>query len=93
MNPVLLLMVSFLGGALLGVFYFNNLWNTVKKVTDEGKLGMSLITGYFVRTAVVLAGFYIIMSGRWERIVAALIGFILMREIMKRVLGTQKAAS
>jgi hypothetical protein len=39
----------------------------------------------------VLAGFYMIMSGRWERIVAALAGFILMREIMKRVFGTQKA--
>jgi F1F0 ATPase subunit 2 len=92
MSPVLLLMVSFFGGALLGVFYFNNLWNTVKKVTDEGKQGMFLITGYFIRTAIVLAGFYIIMSGRWERIVAALAGFILMREIMKRVFGTQKAA-
>jgi len=92
MSPVLLLMVSFFGGALLGVFYFNNLWNTVKKVTDEGKQGMFLITGYFIRTAIVLAGFYMIMSGRWERIVAALAGFILMREIMKRVFGTQKAA-
>jgi F1F0 ATPase subunit 2 len=91
MSPVLLLMVSFFGGALLGVFYFHSLWNTVKKVTDEGKQGMFLITGYFIRTAIVLAGFYMIMSGRWERIVAALAGFILMREIMKRVFGTQKA--
>jgi F1F0 ATPase subunit 2 len=93
MNPWLLLVVSFFGGALLGAFYFSSLWNTVKKVTDEGKQGMFLITGYFVRTAIVLAGFYMIMSGRWERIVAALIGFILMREIMKRFLGRQKAAS
>lgn len=92
MNPVLLLGLSFFGGALLGAFYFNNLWNTVKKVTDEGKQGMFLITGYFVRTGIVLAGFYIIMSGRWERIVVALAGFILMREIMKRVLGRQKVA-
>ncbi len=92
MSPVLLLVLSFFGGALLGAFYFNNLWNTVKKVTDEGKQGMFLLTGYFLRTGVVLAGFYIIMSGRWERVVAALAGFILMREIMKRVLGRQKAA-
>jgi F1F0 ATPase subunit 2 len=93
MNPWPLLVLSFFGGALLGAFYFHSLWNTVKKATDEGKHGMSLITGYFIRTSIVLAGFYIIMSGRWERIVAALIGFILMREIMKHVLGRQKAAS
>ncbi len=92
MSPVFLLVLSFFGGALLGAFYFNSLWNTVKKVTDEGKQGMFLLTGYFLRTGVVLAGFYIIMSGRWERVVAALAGFILMREIMKRVLGRQKAA-
>ena len=92
MSPVLLLVLSFFGGALLGAFYFNNLWNTVKKVTDEGKQGMFLLTGYFLRTGVVLAGFYLIMSGRWERVVAALAGFILIREIMKRVIGGQKAA-
>ena len=92
MSPVFLLVLSFFGGALLGAFYFNSLWNTVKKVTDEGKQGMFLLTGYFLRTGVVLAGFYIIMSGRWERVVAALAGFILIREIMKRVIGGQKAA-
>ncbi len=93
MNPVLLLLISFLGGTLLGVFYFNSLWKTVKKLTGEGKQGMFMITGYFIRTGIVFAGFYIIMSGRWERIVAALAGFILAREIMKRVFGTAKAAS
>ena len=92
MSPVFLLVLSFFGGALLGAFYFNSLWNTVKKVTDEGKQGMFLLTGYFLRTGVVLAGFYLIMSGRWERVVAALAGFILIREIMKRVIGGQKAA-
>jgi F1F0 ATPase subunit 2 len=93
MNPVLLLLMSFLGGALLGVFYFNSLWKTVKKVTDEGRQGMFMITGYFIRTGIVLAGFYLIMSGRWERMVAALAGFIIAREIMKRVFGAEKAAS
>jgi F1F0 ATPase subunit 2 len=93
MNPVLLLLMSFLGGTLLGAFYFNSLWKTVKKVTGEGKQGVFLITGYFIRTGIVLAGFYIIMSGRWERMIAALAGFIIAREIMKRVFGAQKAAS
>jgi F1F0 ATPase subunit 2 len=50
-----------------------------------------MITGYFIRTGVVLAGFYIIMSGSWERMVAALAGFILVREVMKRVFGAEKA--
>lgn len=93
MNPVVLLAFSFFGGALLGLFYFNNLWNTTRKAVDEGRQGVFLLTSYFIRTAVVLAGFFIIMSGSWERVVAALAGFILMREIVKRIISKEKAAS
>jgi len=93
MNETILLILALAGGMALGAFYFMNLWKTVKKVTDENRQGMGLVMDFFIRTGVVLVGFYIIMSGRWERIVVAICGFIIMREILKRILGRQKEAA
>jgi len=44
-----------------------------------------------VRMVVVLPGFYFVMSGHWERLVMALLGFILIRMILTRRLGMDKA--
>lgn len=90
MNTAIYFVAAFLGGMVLGAFYFLNLWKTVKKVTDGQGKGSSLIVDFFIRISVVLAGFYIIMSGRWERMAIALLGFIIMREILKHILGRNK---
>jgi hypothetical protein len=49
-----------------------------------------MIFSYAARLALVLTGFYFIMDHRWERIAAALAGFIIMRAILTRLLGRQK---
>jgi F1F0 ATPase subunit 2 len=87
MSEIILLILSFAGGMALGAFYFMNLWRTVKKLTDDNSRDSGFVLDFFVRTGVVLAGFYIIMSGRWERMALAIFGFIVMREIIKRVIG------
>jgi len=87
MNDIFMLILSFAGGMALGAFYFMNLWKTVKKMTDGNDHNSRFVFGFFIRTGVVLAGFYIIMSGRWERICLAMFGFIVMREIIKWVVG------
>ena len=37
--------------------------------------------------SLALAGFYFVMQGSWERLAAAMVGFLLMREILVRRLG------
>jgi F1F0 ATPase subunit 2 len=37
-----------------------------------------------VRTAVVLVGFYLVSDGKWERMLACLVGFVLARFIVMR---------
>jgi F1F0 ATPase subunit 2 len=42
--------------------------------------------------AVVMAGFYLIMgTGHWERLAAAMLGFIIIRKILTYRLGPQNA--
>jgi hypothetical protein len=38
-----------------------------------------------------LAGFYFVMSGHWERLAMALMGFIFMKVILTHKLGINKA--
>jgi len=90
MNDIVLLMLSLAGGMALGAFYFMSLWRNVKNVTGGAGMSLRFVLEYFIRTAVVLAGFYIIMSGRWERMAIALFGFIVMREIIKHIIKRQK---
>jgi F1F0 ATPase subunit 2 len=42
--------------------------------------------------AVVMAGFYLVMGGEhWERLVSAMLGFIIIRKILTYRLGPQNA--
>jgi len=85
----LTLIASFLAGMALGGFYFWALWRSVRKLADEQQV-RSLLLGYFFRLGVVLAGFFLIMGGHWERLVAALLGFLLMRGILVRRWGEKR---
>lgn len=73
----------------LGGFYFWALWRSVRKLSKEQGAG-SLLVGYLVRLSVVLAGFFLIMGGRWERLVAALAGFLVVRAILVRRWGDKR---
>ena len=41
-----------------------------------------VMASFVVRTAVVVVGFYFVMDGRWERMLACLAGFIMVRLIL-----------
>lgn len=77
-NLVLLLSV-FGAGAGLGTFYFLGLWWTVRKLPTARTPALWTVISFVVRSGVVLAGFYGVMAGRWENIMACLAGFILIR--------------
>jgi F1F0 ATPase subunit 2 len=87
------LIIAFLTGMALGVFFSLNLWSSVKKMTDEKTHWHELFVNFILRMGVVSAGFYIVMDGHWERILAALAGFVLMREILLRRLGRSPSVS
>jgi F1F0 ATPase subunit 2 len=88
---VALLSGAFAAGLVLGAFYFIALWRTVKKLPDTSSPLRLMLGSFFLRMGVVLPGFYFVMGGQWERLAMALIGFILMRMILTRRLGMDKA--
>jgi F1F0 ATPase subunit 2 len=91
MSEPIRLILPFMAGLALGAAYFSGLWLTVRRLPDSGRPFASLCWSFLVRTSAVLTGFYLVMGGRWEQLVAALIGFLFMREILVRRLG--RAAS
>lgn len=73
--------LPFLAGIALGGFYFYGLWWTVQRLNS--RYAALLMPGSFlVRVAVVVTGFYIVMDGRWQALLAALTGFIAVRIVI-----------
>jgi F1F0 ATPase subunit 2 len=94
LNPAMLFptIVAFAAGLALGAFYFTALWRTVRQLPKAHSPARLMLGSFIIRMAVVMAGFYLVMGGEhWERLAMALIGFILMRMILTRRLGMDKA--
>jgi F1F0 ATPase subunit 2 len=81
------LLISFIVGAAIGVIYFAGLWETIRRLPDVEKPVRRIALSYAVRTTLALSGFYFVMQGEWERLAVAMVGFLLMRELLLRRLG------
>ena len=91
MITIVILSLAFAAGLVLGAFYFIALWKTVKRLPDTSRPLRLMLGSFALRMAVVLPGFYFVMGGHWQRLATALMGFILMRMILTRHLGIDKA--
>ena len=92
MNTVVVLAVAFTVGMVLGAFYFIALWRTVRQLPVAKSPARLLLGSLILRMAVVMAGFYLVMgAGHWERLTAAMLGFIIVRKILTYFLGPQNA--
>jgi F1F0 ATPase subunit 2 len=81
------LILCFIVGAAIGAIYFAGLWETVRKLSDTKTPVRRVVLSYALRMILLISGFYLVMQGEWERLVAAMIGLILVREVMVRKLG------
>ncbi|HNY50651.1 MAG TPA: ATP synthase subunit I [Smithella sp.] len=86
------LIAAFAAGLVLGAFYFTALWHTVRRLSTTHSAARLMIGSFILRMAVVMAGFYLVMGhGHWERLAAAMFGFVVMRKILTYRLGPQNA--
>jgi F1F0 ATPase subunit 2 len=79
---VIYLGLALLGGMALGAFYFGGLWYTIRQIPTSTRPGILLIASMIVRVVVVLGAFILIMDGSWQRLLACVVGFILMRQLL-----------
>lgn len=74
-----------LAGAALGGFFFGGLWWTVRRTLQSDRSLAWHFVGFLLRTAITLAGFYLVGAGQWQRLAACLAGFIVARALVLRV--------
>jgi len=85
MNEYVTLALAWAAGLLLGAFFFGGLWWTVRKGVSARRPALWFLISSLLRTGILLAGFYFISGNRWERLVAALLGFVIARFIVMRL--------
>jgi F1F0 ATPase subunit 2 len=82
MNETLTLALAGLAGAALGAIFFGGLWWTVRKGVSSRHPARWFLASGLVRMGIVLAGFYLVSGGQWQRLVAGLAGFIAARLVL-----------
>lgn len=92
MSPILPITLAWVAGLGLGLFYFGGLWLTVQRL-PTWRWPIPLVLASFAgRTAVVVVGFYFVMDGQWERMLACLAGFVMVRLFLVSRMRTELAS-
>jgi F1F0 ATPase subunit 2 len=66
-------------GLLLGAIFFGGLLWTVHSVVSSPWPALWVFASLLARMGMVLAGFYIVADGHWQRLLACLAGFAAAR--------------
>jgi F1F0 ATPase subunit 2 len=86
MNDILSLVLAWVTGVLLGAMFFGGLWYTVQKGVSSKRSALWFFGSLLMRTGVTLAGFYFIARGSWERLIVCLLGFVIARLFVTRLI-------
>jgi F1F0 ATPase subunit 2 len=81
-EPLSLALVT---GVLLGAIFFGGLWWTVRKCVSAKQPALWFFGSVLLRMTVVLAGFYFVAHGHWERLLVCLLGFVMARVVVTRL--------
>jgi len=88
MNEMIKLVAALASGLLLGAIFFGGLWWTVRKGVTSKLPAFWFCGSLLLRTGMVLAGFYFVTGGHWQRLLACLLGFVIARRIVTRLSGS-----
>ena len=88
MNETLMLAVAGVTGLVLGAIFFGGLWWTVSKGVLSPRPALWFLGSTVLRMSIVLAGFYFIGRGHWDRMLACLLGFVIARFLVMRFTRT-----
>ena len=71
MNEAVMLVLAAGAGLVLGAIFFGGLLWTVRKGLGSTRPALWFLGSAVLRTGIVLAGFYLVGRGHWERLLAA----------------------
>jgi F1F0 ATPase subunit 2 len=79
----------FFWGVVLGLLYFGGLWLTVRRLSVVNHQALWMISSFFIRNLVVVAGFYPVVLQGWRPTLICLVGFILIRFVLTQRIKVQ----
>jgi F1F0 ATPase subunit 2 len=68
-------------GLMLGGIFIGGLWWTIRYGINAKRPGLWFSVSMIVRMTIVMAGFYFVGVGQWDRLLSCLLGFIAARSI------------
>jgi F1F0 ATPase subunit 2 len=83
--PLLLLVLA--AGFALGLAFFASLWFTVRRLPGSANPIPLLLLGGLLRLVGSLVVMALLAAGDWQRLLAALLGFVLARILLVRLWG------
>ena len=89
MNNFVILAFALVVGLVLGAIFFGGLWWTVRHGASSKHPALWFLGSMLVRMSIVLAGFYFVGRGDWQRLATCLVGFIIARFIVMRLTRTR----
>jgi F1F0 ATPase subunit 2 len=90
-NEALKLLLVFSVGLSLGSIFFGGLYFTVRRGMLSQHPALWFLTSLLLRMSIALAGFYLIADGQWQRLLACMLGFIIMRTVIQLLIKTVNA--
>lgn len=85
MNEFLILALALMAGLLIGAIFFGGLWWTVQKGVLSPRPALWFFGSLLLRMSLVLAGFYFVSDGHWQRLLPCLLGFVVARFIVTQL--------
>ena len=88
MTEFLILALALAEGLSIGAVFFGGLWWTIHKGVSSNHPAIWFFGSLLLRTGIVLAGFYFVSGGHWERLLLCMVGFALGRIVVTRLTQT-----
>ena len=86
MSETLALILALLAGTMLGMVFFGGLWWTIQRGISSKQPAALFFFSLLLRTGIALAGFYFVGRSDWRRVLACLVGFLLARILVTRLI-------
>jgi len=90
MSETLSLILPLVAGVFLGMLFFGCLWWTIHICASAKRPALCILGSLLLRTSIVLLGFYFVALGHWERFIVSLLGFLVARVIVVRLVQAQE---
>lgn len=91
MSEILTLLIVASAGIILGIAFFASLWWTVRRSLSSKSPALLFLVSLLLRMSLTLAGFYFIAHGSLKLLLLCLLGFVIGRFIMIRLVGMPTA--